>query len=91
MASLPNVKLPHLSFRTITSAVFILIVLVEVGLTLNYIYKYLSPAPVPGPTQQIVSADLKSYNEIFTDLRNRANYEPQEFNYVNPHPFKYGP
>lgn len=85
-----KIKLPHLRFRTITSALFLIIVAAEIAITLNYLYKNLQPAAAPVDNTKIISADLKGYANIYNDLTSRQTYVPLDFSFQNPNPFKFG-
>ena len=87
-----NLKLsmPKFSFRTITSIVFILVVISELLLTFNYLYKNLSPATPVITDENIIKADLKGYSQIYNDIKSRSVYEPQALIYKNPKPFQFG-
>jgi hypothetical protein len=83
-------KFPHLSFRTITSVLFLMVILAELWITFTYLYRNLKSEPAPVNTEKIIQADLKGYSQIYNDLTSRDTYAPQEFNYVNANPFKFG-
>jgi hypothetical protein len=86
-----NIKLPHPSFQTITSAILILIILAEVFVTLNYLYANLKVSSIPAVDQsKIIRADLKGYGQVYGDLSSRQLYTPEIFNYQNSNPFNYG-
>jgi hypothetical protein len=85
-----KIPIPKFSFRTITSIVFIFIVIAELLLTFNYLYQNLQPATPVITEEKIIKADLKGYSQIYTDLNSRSVYEPKEFNYQNSNPFKFG-
>jgi hypothetical protein len=87
-----KLKLPKFSFRTITSGLFILIILAELFITFKYLYKNFQsePASTAAP-EKIIRADLNGYKQVYTDLTSRTTYEPSIFEYKNSNPFKYGP
>lgn len=85
------VSAPKLSFRTITSAAFLLIVAVELWFTFNYLYRNLRPHGPPVDTGKIIRADLNGYRQVYSDLTSRSVYVPIPYDYQNPNPFKFGP
>ena len=84
-----KLKAPHFSSRTITSGLFLLVVIAEILITFNYLYNNLKPQVPVVNTQKIITADLKGYSQIYTDLNSRQSYEPETFIYKNDNPFKY--
>jgi hypothetical protein len=84
-------KFPKFSFRTITSGLFLLIILAEIVITFNYLYKNLQDAAPPvTSSSDVIRADLKGYSQVYNDLNNRAIYAPNDLIYQNPNPFKFG-
>jgi hypothetical protein len=87
-----KLKLPKISFRTITSGLFILIIILELFITFKYLYKNFQPEESTSvPNDKIIRADLKGYSQIYNDLTSRTTYQPSTFEYKNSNPFKYGP
>jgi hypothetical protein len=86
-----KLKLPKFSFRTITSGLFILIILAELFITFKYLYKNFQPETAIGTPEKIIRADLTGYKQVYTDLTSRTTYEPSTFEYKNANPFRYGP
>ena len=86
-----KMKMPKLGFRGVTSSLFLLIVLAEILITFNYLYKNMHEDNLPVNDSGIIKADLKGYSQVYTDLNSRGVYAPQDFIYINPNPFKFGP